>query len=441
MAYQTLDDLDSIINLLNSMSRNQQFQKSFQDREDSAIQKQKEKQKERIDNSLTNIDSLINELPDTNSLLYMQNNLYANESSYSQYPDTRIKAATTNQKIQNKLQERRVYENIINQAKDKYIGIYDKDGTQTTSGIRDWESNFDKFTDDVVENWTYDKIADELNFLDDFEMLVTGKEGVIDKSQFIGKYNPGGVTDLQLIDRMGDYRKQLEAALFADATNARIEDHELYGVFTGDKEKLENDRTSNMESANDNIDKYDRAMGSIKKSRNNLKSKLAGYTAKDLKQAEESGGLQITYAAADVKTLNALTDIAKSEFEIDNKGFENFEDYKEDYFLEKGQVDIRDFLRDLEAEIELYEGLKQKEKIRYKKWSGNEYRKSSKQLKDIYKDKFAELIFGQEIETFNYRDEKNPPQDLEFDKELDLFFSPTLQKYYDKDSVIKFFQE
>ena len=151
--------------------------------------------------------------------------------------------------------------------------------------------------------------------------------------------------------------------------------------------------------------------------------------------------MQLSFAAADVKTLNALTDIAKSEFEIDNKGFENFEDYKEDYFLEKGQVDIRDFLRDLEAEIELYEGLKQKEKTRYKKWSGNEYRKSSKQLKDIYKDKFAELVFGQEVETFNYRDEKNPPQDIQFDQELNLFFSPSLQKYYDKDSVIKFIQE
>ena len=42
MAYQTLDDLDNIINLLNSMSRNQRFQQSFQNREDSAIEKQKE---------------------------------------------------------------------------------------------------------------------------------------------------------------------------------------------------------------------------------------------------------------------------------------------------------------------------------------------------------------------------------------------------------------
>ena len=402
---------------------------------------QENKHKKRIDNQLTNIDSLIEQLNDTNSLKNVQNSLFSNESSYNQYPDTRIKFVTTNQKISNRLKGKNIYENIINQAKNRYIGTYDEDGKQLTSGIKNWENDFNKFTDDVVENWTYDKIADELNFLDDFDYLTKGKEGIIEKSKFIGQYNPGGVTDLQLIDRMGDYRKQLEAALFADATNARIEDHELYGVFTGDKEKLENDRTNNMESATKNINKYDRAMGAIKTSRNNLKSKLAGYTAKDLKQEEESGNALGHFAAADVKTLNALTDIAKSEFKIDNKGFENFEDYKEDYFLEKGQVDIRDFLRELEAEIELYEGLKQKEEIRYKKWTGQGYKKSTEQLREIYKNKFAELVFGQEVETFNYREEKNPPKDIEFDQELNLFFSPSLQKYYDKDSVMKFIQE
>ena len=66
------------------------------------------------------------------------------------------------------------------------------------------------------------------------------------------------------------------------ASTINAESTQLYGVFTGDKGKLQNDRTSNMESATKNINKYDRAMGSIKQSRNKLKSKLAGYTARDL---------------------------------------------------------------------------------------------------------------------------------------------------------------
>ena len=360
------------------------------------------------------------------------------DSVFNQYPDTHVKASTTKQKISNKLRDKRIYQNIINQAKGRYIGTYDTEGKELTSGIRNWENNFDRFTDDVVQNWTYEKIADELNFLDDFDMLTIGKEGIMDKSEFLGKYSPGGITDLQLIDRMGDYRKQLEAALFADATNNKIEDHELYGVFTGNKGKLEADRTSNMESATKNINKYDRAMGSIKKTRNSLKNKIATSTAKEIEGAKAIG---IFPQVMDIETLNNMEQTAKELFDIDNKGFEDFKDYKEDYLLEKGKIDPRDFLRDLEDEIEYYEGLREQEKTRYKKWVGQGYKKSTQQLKDVYKNKFADLVFGQEVEIFNYRDEQNPPQDLEFDQESDLFFSPTLQKYYDKDSVIKFYQE
>ena len=165
--------------------------------------------------------------------------------------------------------------------------------------------------------------------------------------------------------------------------------------------KLEADRTSNMESATKNINKYDRAMGSIKKTRNSLKNKIATSTAKEIEGAKAIG---IFPQVMDIETLNNMEQTAKELFDIDNKGFEDFKDYKEDYLLEKGKIDPRDFLRDLEDEIEYYEGLREQEKTRYKKWVGQGYKKSTQQLKDVYKNKFADLVFGQEVEIFNYRD-------------------------------------
>ena len=63
------------------------------------------------------------------------------------------------------------------------------------------------------------------------------------------------------------------------------------------------------------------------------------------------------------------------------------------------------------------------------------------QSKELFKlaEKYNVKLYVNDV--FNYRDEKNPPQDIEFDQELNLFFSPSLQKYYNKDSVMKFIQE
>ena len=380
------DPMSSLTNLIEMFSNINQKYKIKEDREIA-----------NYTNTINTLNDSIDEVQTGNSISNLMSVINSSNVKFSKYGQTAIASSVIQNKISDKKQMYDDYKYQMDEAQKMYLGettpIPGIPGEyKTVKGIQN-------LTDDDVNNWTMEKIASELNRVDDFNSALY--EDFENKTPVKFRYNPGGVTDRQLIDRMNDYRGQLQAGLEAMQGDGDITDEEVFFILSNNKQGLINARKLNVDAATKQIRSITTAQGVIKK---NIAA-LQAYQAKEDIRENRISNVRGANLMADV--LNSGVDMdGQYEAEYDAKD----EDFKAgttlDQFIagkaeEMGTIGPAELLEQWAAELGLLETTRKNQIRMYKKWSGYNYSAGNVNMGDANLDEF-DAEFGQdECESLN----------------------------------------
>ena len=381
------------------------------------------REKTQLATNLTQIDALTDISQDSSSINYLVSLLSESSDKYNQYEETALASQAVQQKISNKKAAFDDYKFQMNKAKKMYFGnpVEGVKGFSQVSG------------DDITNNWTYEFISNQLNEIDDFQASLYQDFEKQNPVNF--RYNPGGVTDKQLIDRMGDFRGQLMAGLEALRGDGKITDNELFYVLTHDKDGLIVARTDNMRASSTQINKLNTAIGTIKK---NIAS-LQSYQVKQGMKEEERGFIGVNIAALADSGVN-LIDQWKEQYQADPKDMDwaSYQSMKEE---EQFKLTPAGLINQWDNEIKHLMYQRRLSEMNYRKWSGFAWEQGADTLGASVQSEFEKMISGStesDILKFEVTDPSQVPLDLEFDIETGLYYSPEEEKYYTVESVEKY---
>ena len=373
------NSMDSLTNLIEMFSNINQKYKIKEDKEIS-----------NYSNTINTLDSGIDEATTGNSITNLMNIINASHVKFNKYEQTSIASNVIKSKISDKKQMYDDYKYQMDEAQKMYLG-------ETTPmpgipGEYKTVKGIQNLTGDDVQGWTMETIASELNRVDDFNSALY--EDFENKTPVKFRYNPGAVTDRQLIDRMNDYKGQLQAGLEAMQGDGDITDEELFYVLSNNKQGLVNARILNVNATTKQISSITTAQGVIKK---NIAS-LQAYQAK-----EDIRGNRITNARG-----NSLLDAISAGVDLDGQ-YQTEYDAKDDEFKagttldqfiagkaeEMSTIGPAELLGQWAAELGLLEITRQNQIRMYKKWSGYNYSAGDVNMGDANKDAF-DAEFGQD---------------------------------------------
>ena len=375
------DPMDSLTRLIEMFSNIDHKYKVKEDREIS-----------NYSNTINTLDDSIDEMQTGNSITNLMNVINASHAKFSKYEQTSIASSVIQSKISDKKQMYDDYKYQMDEAKKMYFG--EKTPIPGVPGEYRTIKGIQNLTGDDVDAWTMETIASELNRIDDFNSALY--EDFEHETPVKFRYNPGGVTDRQLIDRMNDYKGQLQAGLEAMQGDGDITEEELFYVLTNNKAGLINARNLNVTAATKQISSITTAQGVIKKNIASLQAYQAKEDIREHRVANVRGSVNLLGAI-----MNSGADIDeqyKAEYDAKDEEFKagtTLDQFIAGKAEEMSTINPTQLLKQWAAELGLLETTKQNQIRMYKKWSGYNYSGGPVNMGESQKDSF-DALFGQD---------------------------------------------
>tara|TARA_R100000700_G_scaffold1030_1_gene2661 strand:- start:7531 stop:8766 length:1236 start_codon:yes stop_codon:yes gene_type:complete len=380
----------------------------------SNIEERKEENK-RAKNieSLNTINKGVNDASDIDSIDNLVNLLNINSPDYNSNTTTLTVSENLKNKARIKKEKINYYHETINDMANNYLGTNDFKGYQ----------NLDK--NDFAE-FTYESVSNELAKIKDFERIFE------DETYNVHSYNNSQINTIQLKDRISSYKQKLMAGLEATKDNNLVDDNELVYIITGDSAGLKSAKTNNLKSLNKQKLNNNRAMASIRKN-------IASMKAWMIKQVDQ-GGSPIKFAdSVDWGLLNIgamndyYTKMYESNPEFQDEELENFITRK---FKEDSLKNPKSLLFSWQNEIQGYEGLNKIVDLEIKKWGGTDVTGFNTPYDTELLEKDMRKSLGLDISGAKVpKAEEDIPIDLQSTDDGNSYFSPSENKFYDKNAV------
>ena len=416
---------DSLSNIIEMWSNIDQKHKNKEDRE--VMQ---------YSNTIATLDNSIDTVQTQSSINNLLNIINENSNKFNKYEQTSIASNVILNKVNNKRDMFNDYKYQMDEAKKMYFGY------ETAGDYPSKVKGISQLTGDDIKDWSMEHIAKELNRVDDFNaVLYEDFEG---KTPTKFRYNPGGISDKQLIDRMGDYKGQLTAGLEALRGDNKINDQELYYILTNNKEGLSEARRENVRASTTQINKINTATGTIKKNIAMLQTYQAKQEIKDKKNISNP-------------LLQSITLLGDTGIDYDKQWEAEYNALPE----EERDISLDEFIRVKQEEMSLIgpkeligqwadeiASLERKKRLamqNYQNWSGYPYEAKTSIMGEAYEDDFNKFInkveeFGEsyDIDAKQIISKINPedmPNDIVWDDDKQMYYSQKENKYYTKKSI------
>ena len=245
----------------------------------------------------------------------------------------------------------------------------------------DLSSDLHNYTDTDWQKLSVENIQDDLlminNFLDSAaeEPLnrktedVQGKPSTFKGNSFVGNTYSGGMRDIEVINRVQDYQKNLTAAAYALEENGFIDSHELFAVISGNKKALVERKKERMDEASKSMDSLRTSINTIESFKKRIISKIAGENMDD----KDYNKIVIQEMTTDILLAQSHVDAMKKI-----ESGQDFDPLSAEAWAAKNKVDWQgmspnQIISIFSGEQDVLRILHDKEHMKYYKWGASEY--------------------------------------------------------------------
>lgn len=322
---------------------------------------QENRQKAQV-KSIEALNEVISGVHDIHSLNYAGSVIDVVSPSLAGNPEAQIKLIEVENEHNDLSSDLHNYEHYLGKAAEKVNAI--KEYTDT-----DWQKlSVENIQDDLlmINNFLDSAAEEPLNRKTED---VQGKPSTFKGNSFVGNTYSGGMRDIEVINRVQDYQKNLTAAAYALEENGFIDSHELFAVISGNKKALVERKKERMDEASKSMDSLRTSINTIESFKKRIISKIAGENMDD----KDYNKIVIQEMTTDILLAQSHVDAMKKI-----ESGEDFDPLSAEAWAAKNKVDWQgmspnQIISIFSGEQDVLRILHDKEHMKYYKWGASEY--------------------------------------------------------------------